>query len=449
MSSTSINPSIFHAYDIRGIYPENFNKEAAYQIGRVFADYTKVKNVLIGRDMRLSSPEIFKGLSQGLIEQGADVFDAGLVPIDFIYSMVPKNNFNAGIMITASHNPKGYNGLKMILWQRKPWVEPISGELIKKLIDKNIKPAKKKGKIKKINLWRKYLSHIFSFVDLKKIKPLKIVVDAGNGLAGKVIPLMAKKIPCRIIPLFFKLDGNFPNHPSNPFEKGAMDKLIKKVVKERADFGVFFDGDTDRIVLVDEKGEPLFGDFQLLLLAKKFLKEYPKSAVVYKVDQSRAVKELIKKMGGKPIRTKVGYFYTAKAMRENKAILGGETSCHFAFKDNFYADSGFIAFLIFLEIISQSDKKLSELVKEFKIYSKIHIPAIKVKNKEKVIEFLKRKHKNGKIDQLDGLTVEYNNWWFNLRPSNTEPVIRLTIEAKTNKLLKEKLSELKKLIKNL
>jgi len=442
-----IKSTIFLEYDIRGIYPENFNKEAAYQIGRVFIDYSQAKKILVGYDMRLSSLEIFKSLSQGLIGQGADVFEAGLVPIDFIYSMVPKNNFPAGIMITASHNPKEYNGLKMILWQKKPWIEPVSGKTIGKLINQKIKPAKKKGKIKKINLWSKYLDHIFSFVNLKKIKPFKIVVDAGNGLAGKVIPLIAKKIPCQIVPLFFKLDGNFPNHPSNPFEPGALDKLIKKVIKEKADLGVFFDGDADRIVLVDEKGEPLFGDLQILLLAKEVLEKNPGSAIIYKVDQSKSVPELIKKMGGRPIRAKVGYLFTIEAMKENNAILGGETSCHFAFRDNFYADSGFIAFLMFLEVISQTNKKLSELVKDYKIYFKIHQPSIKVSDVEKTFSLFKEKYKDGEIDELDGLTIQYQNWWFNLRPSQTEPVVRLTVEAKTKELLEKKVKELKNLIK--
>ena len=444
---SEINQTIFRQYDIRGIYPDQLNQETAYQIGRLFVYYTKAKKILVGYDMRLSSEEIFKGLSQGLIDQGANVFDAGLVPIDFIYSMVPKNNFQAGIMITASHNPKEYNGLKMIVWRKKPWIEPISGKTIGKLVGKKLELAKKKGKIKRVNFWRRYLDYIFSFIDIKKIKPLKIVVDAGNGLAGRVIPLIKKRIPCKIIPLFFKLDGNFPNHPSNPFEKGAMKKLTKKVVEKKADFGVFFDGDTDRIVLVDEKGRALWGDLQLLLLAKNFLKKNPGQVIVYKVDQSKSIPEFIKKMGGRPIRTKVGYFYTSQTMRKYKAILGGETSCHFAFQKNFYADSGFIAFLMFLEIISQENKPLSQIVKEYKIYHKIHKPSIEVKDKEEVIKLLKKKYKNGKIDLLDGLTIEFKDWWFNLRPSNTEPVVRLTVEAKTKELLNEKLAELRNLIK--
>lgn len=443
----NINLSIFHEYDIRGIYPDDFNEEVAYQIGRIFADYTKAKKILVGCDMRLSSDVIFKSLSRGLIEQGADVFEAGLVSIDFIYSMVPKNNFQAGIMITASHNPKEYNGLKMIVWRNEPWIEPISGKTIGELIDEEVKPTKKKGKIKKINLWQNYLNHIFSFADFKKIKPLKIVVDAGNGMAGKVIPLIEEKIPCRIVRRFFELDGNFPNHPPNPLLSGVLEDLGKVVLKEKADFGVAFDGDADRIFLVSEKGEPLYGDQLILLLAKKILEKNKGGGIVYSLNLSRAVPEFILKMGGQPIRSRIGYRFISQNMRENNGILGGELSCHFSFRDNFYTDSGFIAFLMFLEVISESNKPLSELVKEYKIYFKSHEINIETQNISEKLSLVKEKYKDGKIDKLDGITVQYQDWWFNLRPSNTEPVVRLTVEAKTKELLNEKLAELRNLIK--
>jgi phosphomannomutase len=280
-----------------------------------------------------------------------------------------------------------------------------------------------------------------------KIKPLKIVVDASNGVAGKVIPLVEKEIPCRIVRRFFDLDGNFPNHSPDPLEDKVLKDLGRVVVKERADFGVVFDGDTDRIILVDERGEPLLGDCQILLLAKKMLAQNPKAAIVYNLVMSRAVPEFIKKMGGQPIRSRVGFCFVMKNMIKNKGVMGGEHSCHFSFRDNFYTDSGFIAFLKFIEIISSSGKKLSELVKEYKIYHKIYIPAIGVADKNKTFKILKNKYRDGKIDELDGLTVEYNDWWFNLRQSQTEPVVRLTLEAKTKKILNKKLKEVTSLIK--
>jgi phosphomannomutase len=442
-----INPLIFHEYDIRGIYPEDFNKEVATQIGRVFADDSKAKKILIGRDGRLSGQEIFDGLSQGLVEQGVDVFDVGLVPIDFVYSMTAKNNYDAGIMITASHNPKEYNGLKMFTYNGKPWINWVYGKSIKEIIDKKVESVGQKGKIQKVDHWQQYHNHIFSFVDKNKIKPLKIVVDAGNGMSAKVISMIEKEIPCQIIHRFFEIDGNFPGRSPNPMDEEVMEGLGQVVLKEKADFGIAFDSDTDRIVLVDEKGEPLLGDLQMLLLAKEILSKNPGALFVYNLMMSRSVKEFIEKMGGRAIKSKVGFCFVMQAMRENNGMMGGELSCHFSFRDNFYADSGIIAFLKFIEVISISDKKLSELVKEYKIYQKTYIPSISVEDKNKVFETLKNKYQDGKIDELDGVTIEYADWWFNLRSSNTEPVVRLIVEAKSKELLDEKLKELKGLIK--
>ncbi|MFN3301609.1 MAG: phosphomannomutase/phosphoglucomutase [Patescibacteria group bacterium] len=441
-----VNPKIFHQYDIRGVYPDDFNEEVAKQIGRIFVDYTKAKKILIGRDVRLSGQKIFDGLAQGLTEMGADVFDAGLVPIDFVYSMTVKNRYDAGIMITASHNPKEYNGLKMFKYVGKPWIEWINGSIFKEIIDKKLKPVKKIGKIRKVDHWQNYIDHIFSFVEKNKIKPLKIVVDAGNSVAAKVILLIEKDLPSKFIHRFFDLDGNFPNRSPNSIDDEVLEKLGQEVLRKKADFGVAFDGDADRIVLVDEKGEPLLGDCQILLLAKEILENYPGATIVYNLMMSRAVPEIIKKMGGRAVKSKVGFCFIMQTMRENNGIMGGEHSCHFSFKDNFYADSGMIAFLKFIEVISSSGKKVSELVKDYKIYKKIYQPSIKVEDKEKTFENLKKKYQDGKIDELDGLTIEYDDWWFNIRPSNTEPVIRLTVEAKTKELLEKKLKEIKSLI---
>lgn len=448
-------PTIFRENDIRGIYPQDFNKKVAYQIGRVFVEFllSKIRDskskirVLVGRDMRLSSPEIFSGLSQGLIEQGASVFDAGLVPTDFIYSMTARLNYQAGLMITASHNPKEYNGLKMIIWQGGPAIKIINGKTIGDLINRKIQSVESRGEMKKVGHWQEYLKHIFSFVDLKKIKPLKIIVDAGNGMAGKVIPLMVKKISCQITPLFFELDGNFPNHLPNPLTPGVLEDLGKAVVRAGADFGVVFDGDADRIFLVDEQGEAVFSDQLILLLAKKILAKNPGGGIVYTLNFSRAVPEFIKKMGGQPIRSRVGYRFISQAMKENNGLMGGELACHFSFRDNFYIDSGFIAFLILLEIISEENKPLAKLVKDYKIYFKSPEINVKTKGIFKKLDLVKEKYRDGKIDELDGLTVDYQDWWFNLRLSNTEPVARLTIEAKTPEMLEIKKRELMRLIK--
>lgn len=438
--------SIFKSYDIRGIYPLDLNEAAAYKIGQAFVEYTRAKNVVVGQDMRVSSPALFKALTQGIITQGADVYNIDLVPTEGMYFAVGHYDYDAGIMITASHNPKEYNGFKLIKKVVKG-AKIIPGEEIKRIVENgNFSKSKKKGKIKKIDIWQDYLEHIFSFIDVKKIKPFKIVLDAGNGMAGKVMPLITPKLPLRIIPLNFELDGSFPTHPSNPLLEGTADQISKEVRKRKADFGFIFDGDADRIFLIDERGNFIRGDIALLLLAKYFLEKNPDVGIAYNVICSKAVPEFIKQWGGNPIRTKVGFVNIRKGMLENNGVMGGELSGHYSFRDNFYFDSGFIAFLILLEIISESNKKVSEICQEMTPYAKSAEINFETENKEKILETIKKKYSDGKQDYLDGLTVEYDNWWFNVRSSQTEPLLRLTIEANNKKILDQKKKELLALI---
>lgn len=439
-----INPSlIFRAYDIRGIYPEELNKEIAYKIGQSFVAHLKVKNVVIGRDGRLSSPILFKALVDGIISQGVDVFDIGEVPTECLYFTVSHYNYDAGIMITASHNPKEYNGFKMIKRKNKR-IDIIRGEEMEKIIEKNnVSKFKKKGIIKKIDIWQNFLNHIFSFANVNKIKPFKVVMDASNGMAGKVIPQIAPKLPIEIISLNLNQDGNFPNHSPNPLLKGTVDQISREIIEKKADFGFIFDGDADRIFLVDELGNLIKGDVVLLLLAKYFLKKYPGKAVAFNLVCSKAVPEFVKKWGGKPIRTPVGFVYVREGLLKNDGIVSGEVSGHFSFRDNYYLDSGFISFLVLLEIISDLDKKVSEIVAELSPYAKLPEFNFEVKDKEMMLNKIKERFSDGKQDYLDGITIEYDNWWFNVRPSNTEPLLRLTIEAKTKELLEEKFLEIK------
>lgn len=443
-----INPKIFRSYDIRGIFPEDLNKETVYEIGRGIVKYTKAKKIAVGRDMRLSSPELFEALTKGIITQGVDVFDIGEVPTECLYFAVGSNHYDAGVMITASHNPKEYNGFK-ILKRIGEAIDMVSGRDLKEIIEgKKFLESKKIGTIKEINIWQDYLKHIFSFVDVNKIKPFKVVIDAGNGMAGKVISQISSKIPIKISPLNLKQDGSFPAHPSNPIFEGSADQIIQKVKEEKADFGCIFDGDADRVFLIDELGNFIKGDITLLLLAKYLLKEHQGKGIAYNLICSKAVPEFIKKWGGKPLRTPVGIIHIRKIMSEGDGIMGGEVSGHYLFKDNFFFDSGFIAFLILLQIISESEKKVSEIIKELSPYAKGAEINFEVKDKEKVLTQIKKRFSDGKQDFLDGITVEYRDWWFNVRPSNTEPLIRLTIEADTKELLEEKKKELTDLIKN-
>ncbi len=444
-----INLSIFKSYDIRGIYSLDLNEEVAYKIGRAFVKYTGAEKVAVGRDMRISSPILFKWLAKGITAQGANVYNLGEVATECLYFTVGHKGYDAGIMITASHNPKEYNGFKMIK-KTAGKINVVRGkDMIKTIEEANLPEVGRKGKIENINIWPDYLENVFSFIDANKIKPFRVVVDAGNGMAGKVIPLLAKKLSVEIISLNFNLDGNFPAHPSNPLAEGSADQIKETIIEEKADFGFMFDGDADRIFLVDELGNFIKGDITILLLAKYLLEKNSGKGVAYNLICSRAVPEFIKKWGGRPVRTKVGFVNIRKGIMENDGIMGGEVSGHYSFRDNFYFDSGFIAFLILLQIISKSEKKVSEMVKELSPYAKTNEINFKVEDKKTILNRVKEKYSDGKQDYLDGITVEYDNWWFNVRPSQTEPFLRLTIEADNEQLLEEKKKELTAFIKKL
>ena len=443
-----MDSSIFKSYDIRGIYPKDLNEKLAYEIGRAFVKFTKAKEVAVGRDMRLSSPTLFDSIVKGITDCGVNVFNIGKVATECIYFTVGKYNYDSAIMITASHNPKEYNGFKMIK-KNNGNIEAIKGiSLLKTIEENNFEKIEKKGKVKSIDIWDDYLKHIFSFIDINKIKPLKIVVDASNGMAGKVIPFLSKKLPVDIISLNFKLDGNFPAHSPNPLNKKSVNQISKTVKSYNADCGFIFDGDADRIFLIDELGNFVDSDVTFLILAKYFLEKRLKGKIVYNLIYSRAVPEFIKKWGGEPIKSKVGYINIWNKIRENGAIMGGEASGHFSFKNSFCTDSAFSAFLILLQSISESTRKVSEIRKEFSPYFKEPEINFKVKNRTLILEKIKSSFSDGEQSYLDGVTVEYDNWWFNVRLSQTEPLLRLTIEANNEKLLEKKKKELTKIIED-
>lgn len=445
-----INPKNFKSYDIRGIYPTELNEELAYLIGQAYAQKTKAKKIVAGRDMRIGGEKLLEKLIEGITSQGVDVDNIGLISIDVVYFAVGKYDYDAGIMATASHNPKEYNGFKMPV--KGDGVEFLRGtELYKFMQQKNFKfgLASKKGKASERDVLPVFIKHVLSFADVNKIKPFKVVVDAGNGMAGKIAPLLFKKLPCQLIPLNFELDGTFPAHPSNPLLPESQIQITKKVVDEKADFGVIMDGDTDRLFFITEKGEFIRADTTLLILAKYFLEHHPGIGIVYNVICSKAVRELVKKWGGQPIRSAVGFANVAKALKENNGIVGGEVSAHYAFRDNYYADSGFIALIILLMLISEHDKKLSEIVEGLNPYFRADEVNIEVENMPEIIEKIKEKYSDGQQDELDGITVEYKDWWFNVRPSNTEPLLRITVEGDTKEIMEKKQKELLNFIKAL
>ena len=443
-----VNSSIFKSYDIRGIYPQEINKKTAFKIGRAFIDYIKGRTVVVGRDMRISSPELFEGLAEGIRESGADLYNLGEVPTEVLYFVMGRNDYEGGIMITASHNPKEYNGFKMM--KRSPeGFSMVRGKNLLEIIKKDsFVSSEKRGELKKLNVISEYLEYLFSKISLKGIKPLRVVFDAGNGMAGKILPLIQSKLPIRPINLNFELDGNFPAHPSNPLAEGSLQQISQKIKEEKADLGFIFDGDADRIFLIDEQGKMVPADITLLFLAKYILKENPGTAIAYNTICSKAVPEFVKKWGGKPLRTKVGFVNIREELLKNEGLLGGEASGHYCFKENFYGDSSFLTLLILLNIFSNSNRKVSEMTKEFLLYAKSPEINFEVDDKEKILEKIKEEYSDGKQDYLDGITVEYSDWWFNLRPSQTEPLLRLTIEANTEELLEKKKRELIEFINN-
>jgi len=440
----TFDPKIFKAYDVRGIVPDELDSEVAHHLGRALVSYLRPKKVAVGRDMRLSSPKLFKSLCEGITSKGAEVVDLGLTSTDGLYFAVGKFGYDAGVMVTASHNPPEYNGFKIC----KGGAVPLSGqqglEEIKGLVISEKYPqVGSKGRIVAKDITAAYTEHVLSFIDRGKIKPFKIVIDAGNGMAGKIVPQVFSHLPCEVVPMYFELDGRFPNHLANPIEPENTEDLRKKVVAEKADFGAAFDGDADRMFLVDEKGKTLGGDMVTALVAKNLLEKHPGAKVLYNLICSKTVPETVTASGGKAVRTMVGHALIKPLMKKHNGIFGGEHSGHFYFRDNWYADSGLIALLVCTELLSTENKPLSELVATIDHYYRSgeinsyveDIPA-------KLLELEEVFSPGGKIDRLDGLTIDYGDWWFNVRGSNTEPLIRLNIEAEDPDVLEEKKQKL-------
>ena len=431
---TAINRNIFKAYDVRGVYPDEINEDVVYRIGRAFVEYLHPTTVAVGRDMRISSPALAAALIRGLSEQGADVVDLGLTTTDELYFAVGKFNYPAGIMVSASHNPKQYNGLK---WCRENAIAISSetgGDEIRDLaLAGNFPASARQGEVAQRDVTDDYVRHVLSFIDVAKIRPLKIAVDAGNGMAGMIVPKVFAHLPCELVPLYFELDGTFPNHPASPIEPENTEHLRALVPEQHCAMGVAFDGDADRMFLVDETGRLLGGDMVTALVAQSLLRKHPGATILYNLINSRSVPELIEREGGRAVRTRVGHSFIKAQMREENAIFGGEHSGHFYFRDNWYADSGLIAFLVVLELISESGKTVSELIAEVDHRVRSGEINSEVADQGGRMRAIAEHYtaEGGQVDTLDGITVSFPTWWFNVRPSNTEPLLRLNLEADT------------------
>ncbi len=444
-----MNADIFKAYDIRGRVGSELNAEVATKIGRAFADWLPQSGgIAIGRDMRPDSKQLAQALIDGLRQQGRDVIDIGEITSDMIYFAVVSNELAGGAMITASHNPGEYNGIKLCREEAKPIGEESGLLDIRDLALKNsFTAAPKEGTVAEKDITEDWIAHVLSFIDSTKLKPLHIAVDAGNGMAGKIFAELEPYIPFVVEELYFELDGTFPNHIANPLEPANLVDLQKLMKQQPCDAGIAFDGDGDRAVLLDEKGEPVSGTVLTALLAEYFLKQHPGATILYNAVCGQIAPETIKRYGGTPIRTRVGHSFIKADMRTHHAIFAGEHSGHYFFKDNFMADSGLIAAVISLAILSHSTKTLSALVAPFrKAYLQITETNFTVADKEKKQKEIAATYNQYDQDWLDGLTVHFPGGWFNVRPSNTEPLLRLNAEAKDQKTLDEIVAKLTGLI---
>lgn len=437
---------IFKAYDVRGLYPEQINKELAYKIGRAFVKFLKVKQVVVGRDCRLGGEELYNGLTDGITDEGADVINIGFCSSPSIYFAVNFLNAQSGIMITASHNPKEYNGFK---FTREKAI-PLSGDTGIKDIERLAKEdkfgePKEKGQITEKDISADYVKFLKKF--RQDWKPLKVVIDCGNGMDGPFISEIIKDTNLDVTKLYFEPDGNFPNHDPNPLKGESLEDLRAKMKELGAEIGVALDGDADRIFFITEEDEVVPADFITCLIGKEFLKDNPGETILYDLRSSWIIKEEIKAAGGKAHMCRVGHSFIKEQMREENSIFAGELSGHFYFRDASFTDSGVLMFIKLMNLLSRTGKKLSELIKPLKKYFASGEINSEVKDKEAKIKELAEIYKDGKISWLDGVRVDFDDWWFNVRPSNTESLLRLNLEAKTKDLMEEKRDEILKVIR--
>lgn len=444
--------SSFKAYDIRGKVPSELNQDLAYKIGKTYPVLINAKKIVIGHDIRKSSEDISSALSRGLTESGVDVIDIGLCGTEMVYYATPALDADGGIMITASHNPPEYNGMKFVKKGSVP-VGYDSGlkEMEKMILSNQFAPkAAKEGSVKQHDIMKSFIENLKRFYDSKKIKSYKVVVNAGNGCAGLALNALEKDLPIEMIKIFNEPDSNFPNGVPNPLLVENRKPTFDAIQKHKADLGVAWDGDYDRCFFFDEKGNFIEGYYIVGLLAKSILKNNPGGKIVHDPRLTWNTLDIVNKYSGEAVVSKSGHAFIKQKMREVNSVYGGEMSAHHYFRDNAYSDSGMIPFVLILQLMSEENKPFSQLVEEMiaaypcsgEINSEIADPAGKIKE-------IERKYADGKIDKLDGLSVEFDDWRFNLRMSNTEPIIRLNVEAKGSiKLMEEKTKVLLDLIRN-
>ena len=438
---------IFKAYDVRGVVPEELDAGIARGIGAAFASWSGAPRIALGRDCRLSSPELAAAIVEGITSTGTDVVDLGLASTDLLYFASGHLNV-PGIMLTASHNPKQYNGLKFCLSGAKPVGEESGLREIRALVEAG-EPTHPPGggKVHEQDLVEAYVEHVLTFVDVSAMRPLIVAVDTANGMGGLVAPAVLARLPVTLHHLYAELDGTFPNHPADPIDPENQKDLKAAVLRHGADVGLAFDGDADRVFLIDERAQDVSGSLVTALVAAALLDREPGAKVVHNLICSWTVPEVIREHGGIPVRTRVGHSFIKQVMAETGAIFGGEHSGHYYFRENYRADSGLIAAVVALAELSKSGGPLSELLAPFRRYVASGEINSRVTDQKARMEVVATSLAEGKQDRLDGLTVEFQDWWCNVRPSNTEPLLRLNVEARTPEMLAEKTAMVLELIR--
>jgi phosphomannomutase len=442
-----LDPKAFKAYDVRGIYPTDLDEDGARAIGHAYVEQFSPKRIAVGRDMRLSSPSMATAVIEGAAAAGAEVLDIGLVGTEMLYFAVGENGLDGGVMVTASHNPKEYTGMKIV----RAGALPVGGD--SGLLDvrdraigadpSGLVPTETAGRVEALDIWPAFVERVLSFIEPDALKPLKVVIDAANGMAGTMLPPVLERLPIEAVRCYFEPDGSFPNHEPNPLLPENREFIVRKTLEEGADLGVAFDGDADRCFFVDDTGEFVPGDFATALFAQNVLEKEPGATVIYDVRASWAVPEAIERAGGRALVNRVGHAFIKERIREVGAAFAGEVSGHYYFRDFSQADTGVVPFLVMLERISKGGTTLSELLRPFReryfITGELNTPVADVP--AKLAELEERFGPEGNVSHLDGLSVEAEDWHFNVRPSNTEPLLRLNLEARSEELMERKRDE--------
>ncbi len=441
--------AIFKAYDIRGTYPDQIDAEGVRRIGAGFGRFVGDHpdggdTVIVAHDMRPSGPELVAAFTEGATGQGMNVVHMGLASTDMMYFASGSQN-TPGVVFTASHNPAGYNGIKMCFAGAKPLGADSGMAEIKAMAESGLDPASTTGIVSRIDLLDAFAEHCHSFIDMAKLRPLKVIADTANGMGGLVVPKIFEHLPFDLEVMYEELDGTFPNHPADPIQPENQADLVARVLETGADIGLAFDGDADRVFLVDEKGQGISGSITTALVAKGLLEKNPGATILYNLICSKSVAEVVAEGGGTSQRTRVGHSFIKAVMAETGALFGGEHSGHYYFRDNFRADSGLIAALVILEALSAANQPLSELCAPVDRYFASGEINTKVDDTEVVIARVSAAYGDADQDRLDGLTVDLGDWWFNLRASNTEPLLRLNLEASTKEMCADKVAEVRAL----